>query len=485
MSDMDTAARARPTWTLVLASLGAFITSLDIVVVAMALPAMRTKLHANLADLEWTINAYTLAFACLLLTGAAIGDRFGRRRMYVAGIGLFTAASIAAALSTTAGQLIAFRLVQGVGAAILAPLTLTIIVDAFPPQKRAGAIGVWAGISGLGVAAGPVVGGAVVQGFAWQAIFWLNVPVGIVLALLSATMLRESYGAKQKFDLVGVALAAIALLGLTWAPVRAPDAGWSSGEVIGALVVGVVFLVAFITWERRTAHPMLPVSFFRIRGFVIGNTLSFLQFFSLIGSLFMITQLLQTGLGYGPMAAGLRILPWNLTPAIIAPLAGALAGRVGNKPLILVGMLLQAAGLAWLGAAVQTNVSYTSLVLPLIIAGVGLSMGFPTIAGTVMSSVPPQGMGVASGANRTVTQAGGLFGVAIIAVVFAAHGSYASPASFVHGFKAAMWVAWLAPAIGLLVALLVPARKAPATTVPTSPAPASTQQHAASQPSAG
>jgi EmrB/QacA subfamily drug resistance transporter len=443
-------------WTLVLASFGAFLTALDIVVVAMALPALRDRLHASLAQLDWTINGYTLAFACLMLTGAAMGDRFGRRRMYVAGILVFTLGSVLAALSTSADALIGARLVQGIGAAVLTPLTLTLIVDAFPAHKRGGAIGIWAGIAGLGVAAGPLIGGAIVQGFAWQAIFWLNVPIGLVLALLSARFLRESHGARARFDLVGVALAAVGLLGLTWAPVRAPEAGWSSVEVLGALLIGVVFIGLFIAWERRTDHPMLPLGFFRIRGFVVGNLVSFLQNLSLIGSLFMISQLLQIGLGHEPLAAGLRILPWNLTPMVVSPIAGMLAGRYGNRPFLVLGMGLQAAGLAWLTLAVGGGGGYGSLVLPLIVSGVGLSMGFPTIASTVTGSVPPSGAGVASGVNRTIAQAGALFGVAIISVVFAANGGYGSAMSFMDGFTPAMWVAALVPVAGMIAALFAP-----------------------------
>lgn len=458
----ETQAPARQTWTLILASFGAFITSLDIVVVAMALPAMQADLKATLAELDWTINAYTLVFACLLLTGAAIGDRFGRRRMYIAGIAVFTLGSIGAALSSTAGMLIVSRAVQGVGAAVLAPLTLTLIVDAFPPQKRAGAIGIWAGISGLGVAAGPVVGGAIVQGFAWQAIFWLNVPVGIALMVLSGRFLRESFGGARKFDLAGVILAAISLLGLSWAPVRAPEAGWGSAEVIVALIVGVVFLGLFIAWERRTSHAMLPLAFFKLRGFVVGNVGSFVQWFSLIGSLFLISQLLQIGLGYGPLSAGLRILPWNLTPMVVAPIVGALAGKYGNRPFLVVGMALQAAGSIWLTLAVHPGVGYINLVFPLIVAGVGLSMGFPTIASLVTGAVPPQSAGVASGTNRTIAQAGGLFGIAVISVVFASNGSYLSSAGYVAGFTPAMWVASLVPLVGLIVALFAPQRKAAA-----------------------
>jgi EmrB/QacA subfamily drug resistance transporter len=368
-------ARARPIWTMLLAPVGVFLTSLDIVVVATALPVVRTHLHASLADLEWTINAYNLVLACLLMTGAALGDRFGRRRMFVAGLVVFSLASAAAALSTTSGELIMARVVQGAGAAVVMPLTLTLIIDAFPAARRGAAIGIWGGVSGLGVAAGPVVGGAITEGLSWQWIFWVNVPVGLAVALLSALRLRESRGPRSRLDIVGLVLVGVGVFALTWAPVRAPAAGWASAEVLGALAAGVILLAAFAGWERRTAHPMLPFGYFARRGFAAANAVAFGQQISLIGSLFMISQLLQTGMGYSPLGAGLRILVWNGTLMLVAPLAGALADRVGNRSIMAAGMAVQAAGLGWLAAVVRPGVGYGELVLPLIVAGVGISMG--------------------------------------------------------------------------------------------------------------
>ncbi|GAA4689944.1 MFS transporter [Phytohabitans rumicis] len=446
----------RATWTLVLAAFGAFLTALDVVVVTMALPTIQTQFDASLAELDWIVNAYALSFAALLLIGAALGDRFGRRRMYVVGIVIFTLASVLAALSTNAGMLITARLVQGVGAAVLAPLSLTLIVVAFPPAKLSGAIGIWAGIMGLGVAIGPVVGGAVVQGFAWEAIFWLNVPIGAVVAVLCMMFLTESHGGAQRLDIVGVVLAGLGLLGLAWAPVRAPDAGWGSLEVIGSLAGGAVLMVLFVLWERRSDHAMLPVAYFKIRGFVVANTVSFLQNVSLIGAVFMITQLIQIGLGHDPLSAGARMLPLSLTPLVVSPIAGMLAGRLGDRPFLILSMALHTIGLVWLAIVVQAGVDYVYLVPPFIVAGVGLSMGFPSIAAMVTGSVPPEGQGIASGTQRALAQAGGLFGVAIVSAVFASAGGYGSAQSFIDGFTKAMWVAALVPALGLLVALFAP-----------------------------
>jgi EmrB/QacA subfamily drug resistance transporter len=298
-ADAATAAsRARTGWTLVLASLGAFLAALDVVVVATALPVLRTDLGASLSDLEWTINAYNLVFACLMMTGAALGDRFGRRRMYVVGLLGFAAASTGAALSTTAGELIAARVAQGLGAALLMPLTLTLISDAFPVAKRGAAIGIWGGVSGLGVAVGPVLGGAIVEGAAWQWIFWLNVPVALGVAAASTLRLRESHGPRPQLDLVGQVLVGAGMFALTWAPVRAPSIGWGSAEVVGALAAGALLVAAFLAWERRARHPMLPLAYFRSREFNTANGVIFFQFISLIGSLFFITQLFQIGMGW-------------------------------------------------------------------------------------------------------------------------------------------------------------------------------------------
>ncbi|MDY7090537.1 MAG: MFS transporter [Actinomycetota bacterium] len=470
MINASPAARPRTTWTLVLASFGAFLTALDVVVVAMALPTIQTDLNASLADLDWIVNAYALSFAALLLTGAAVGDRFGRRRMYILGIVIFTLASLLAALSTNSETLIAARLLQGVGAAILAPLSLTLIVVAFPPAKLPGAIGIWAGLMGLGVAIGPVIGGAIVQGFAWEAIFWLNIPIGIVGVVLCRRFLNETYGGAQKLDIVGALLAALALLGLAWGATHAPEAGWGSLEVVASLAGGVLMTVLFVLWERRSLHPMLPLAYFRIRGFVVGNTVSFLQNVSLIGAVFLITQLLQIGLRHDPLSAGLRMLPFSATPLLVSPIAGALAGRLGNRPFMILSMALHSVGLIWLAALVHAGVNYLLLIPPFIVAGIGLSMGFPSIAAAVTGSVPPQGQGMASGVQRSLAQAGGLFGVAAVSVVFASAGGYESVERFFDGFTAAIWVAALVPVVGLVVALFAP-RDTPAAEPAAGPAP--------------
>ncbi|MEV0176011.1 MFS transporter [Streptomyces sp. NPDC050803] len=447
-------------WTVILAGLGALLCSLDIVVVATALPALQADFGASLAELEWTVNAYNLAFACLTLTGAALGDRFGRRRMYVVGLAVFTLASAAAALAGGSDQLIGARVLQGAGAAVLLPLTLTLISEAFPAEKRGVAIGVWGGVTGLGVAAGPVLGGAVTEGLSWQWIFWLNVPIGLAMLPFAARKLQESYGTRPQLDIVGLVLAAVGLTGLAWAPVRAPEAGWGSAEVLTALGVGIVFVAAFLRWEHKGArHPMLPLGHFRSRGFSTANAAAFLLFASLLGALFMITQLFQYGLGYSPLEAGVRILVWNAMPLVVAPIAGALADRFGTRPFMLTGLALQATGLALLAWQVEPGVGYGGLVVPLIIAGVGISMVFPSVANAVTASVPLGEAGVAAGVNNALRELGGVFGVAAAAAVFTTYGGYGSPGEFLDGVGPALWVSAGAAAAGAAVSLFAPSRR--------------------------
>jgi EmrB/QacA subfamily drug resistance transporter len=446
------------TWTVVLASLGVFMTALDTLVVTTSLPALRVDLHASLQSLEWTVNAYNLAFACLLLTGAALGDRFGRRRMYTIGLALFTGASAAAALSPSAGALVAARAVQGVGAAIVMPLTLTLISEAFPVEKRGTAIGLWGGITGLGVAIGPVVGGAVVSGISWHWIFWLNVPVGLALIPVAAARLTESFGPRPHLDVPGLLLAGAGALGITWGLVRANAVGWGSVEVLATLVGGAGLICAFLAWERRAPSPMLPLGLFRDRTFAGANAVSFLMYAGLFGALFLMSQFFQTCLGYSPLGAGIRLLPWSMPPMFIAPIAGALADRYGNRPFMALGLALQASGLAWVALIAAPTVSYVQIGVALTIAGTGTSFCFPTVANAIIGSVPLKEVGVASGANSTIRELGGVFGVALLASVFARPGVYTSHAAFVAGFTPALWVAVGFSAFGVLAALLTAAR---------------------------
>jgi EmrB/QacA subfamily drug resistance transporter len=445
-------------WTLVLASLGLFMVALDTLVVTTALPVLRVDLGASLPDLEWTVNTYNLAFACLLLTGAALGDRFGRRRMFAIGLGVFTTASAAAALSPSVGTLIAARAFQGAGAALVMPLTLTLISAAFPAEKRGAAIGLWGGIAGLAVAAGPVVGGAVVDGISWHWIFWLNVPIGLVLIPLSLARLNESFGPRPQLDLVGLPLAGAGMLGLTWGLVRSSAVGWASAEVILSLAAGAALVAAFLAWERRTRNPMLPLELFRNRGFSAANGVSFFMYAGLFGTVFLMAQFFQNALGYSPLQAGIRLLPWTATPMVIAPLAGGLADRFGNRPFMVLGMIMQAVGLGWVALIASPDIGYLELGIALTIAGVGTSLCFPTVANSVMSSVPPEEAGTASGTNSSLRELGGVFGVAVLAAIFTRQGVYTSPQIFVDGFQPALLAGAALTTVGVAAALLSPGR---------------------------
>jgi EmrB/QacA subfamily drug resistance transporter len=451
-------ARTRPAWTLALTSLGLFMVALDTLVVTTALPVLRLDLGASLEDLEWTVSAYNLAFACFLLTGAALGDRFGRKRMFTLGLAMFTVASAAAALSPSVGALIAARAVQGTAAALVMPLSLTLISAAFPPEKRGAAIGIWGGVAGLAVAAGPVVGGAVVDGINWHWIFWLNVPIGVALVPLSRALLSESLGPRARLDLIGLPLAGAALLGLTWGLVRANTVGWGSGDVVGALLAGACLVGLFVAWEHRAPSPMLPLSLFRARGFSTANAVVFCYAAGLFGALFLMAQFLQTALGHSPLEAGIRMLPWAATPVLIVPVVGRLADRYGNRVFMVLGMGLQAVGLGWVALIAKPDVGYVQFGIALTVAGVGTSMTFPTIANAVIGSVPPSEAGVASGTSSALRAFGGVLGVAVLAAVFTRQGIYESPRVFVEGFQAALWTGAGLTAVGMLAAFLAPGR---------------------------
>ncbi len=452
---------AHQVWTLVLVSLGLFMAALDTLVVTTALPVLRVSLHTGLSELEWTVNAYNLAFACSLLTGAALGDYFGRRRIFCVGLAVFTAASAGSALAPTVGVLIGTRAVQGIGAAMVMPLTLTLISEAFPAEKRGVAIGLWGGIAGLAVAAGPIVGGAVVEGLNWHWIFWLNVPIGLVLIPLAATRLRESFGPRPRLDVIGLLLAGGGLFAITWGLVRSSAVGWASGEVIGALAGGAAIIGLFLRWEHRTRNPMLSLALFRRARFSSANAVSFFMYASLFGAAFLMSQFFQTAQHHSPLQAGLRLLPWTAAPMIVSPIAGKLAERYGNRPFMTVGLLLQGAGLAWIAAIATVHLAFGQLGFALGVAGVGISLVFPTVSTEVLASVPGEEVGIASGTNSALREVGGVFGVAVLASVFARPGAYAFPTVFVHGFSAALWVGAAFSGAGALAAVLGGVRRRP------------------------
>jgi EmrB/QacA subfamily drug resistance transporter len=455
--------RPRAGWTFAIVSVALFMVTLDNLVVSTALPTIRIDLGASLESLEWTVNAYTLAFAVLLLTGAALGDRFGRRRMFGLGIGLFTLSSAAAALAPSTDALVAARAAQGLGAAIVLPLTLTLLSAAVPVEKRGLALGAWSGISGLGVALGPVVGGAVVDGISWHWIFWINVPIGLALVPLSRRFLSESYGPSNRLDLPGIGLAGAGLLAVVYGIVRGEALGWTSPTIVASIGVGLVLVAAFLAWEHRAPAPMLPLRFFRSRAFSATNATSLAMFFGVFGSIFLLSQFFQTTQGLSPLQSGLRVLPWTIMPIFIAPIAGLLSDRIGARPLMATGLALQAIAIAWLASVTTPTVAYSALLVPFVLAGAGMALVFAPAANAVLASVKEEEAGQASGATNAIREVGGTLGVAVLASVFAANGSYASPQAYTDGMTSAIWVGAAVLAAGALIALLVPGKQHTAT----------------------
>ncbi|HEX6520798.1 MAG TPA: DHA2 family efflux MFS transporter permease subunit [Streptosporangiaceae bacterium] len=448
--------RPRLWWTFASTSLALFAFTLDRLVVTTALPAIRADLGAQVAGLEWTVNAYTLSFAVLLLTGGALGDRFGRRRMFTIGVSVFTAGSAAAALAPTIGALVAARALQGVGGALFTPLTLTMLSAVTPPARRGAVLGAWGGIGGLGAALGPLAGGALAGSVGWRAIFWLNVPVGLVLIGLGRLRLAESYGPRRKLDLAGVVLASAGLSGVVWAVIRVGAVGWASPEVSLPLGGGVLLLISFVNWEMRTPAPMLPMRFFRSRVFAAGGLASLMMYSALFGALFLITQLLQTGLGATPLQAGLRTLPAAVMPMLLTPAGGVIADRIGFRPLLICGLAMEAIALGWFAAAATPTVPYGLLVPPLVLVGTGSALFFAPSANAMLSAVAPPEHGQASGAATAIRELAAAFGVAVLGLVFTGHGGYASRADFVSGFVPAMWLAAGLAAAGVLAAAALP-----------------------------
>jgi EmrB/QacA subfamily drug resistance transporter len=448
-------------WVLVLGSVASLMAALDTLVVSTALSTIRRDLDASIEDLEWTVNAYNLSFAVLLITAAAVGDRLGRRRMFAAGLALFTVASAACAVSWDIDVLIAARVVQGAGAALVMTLALALVSAAFPPERRGLAIGILEGVTGLAVASGPLVGGAVADGLAWEAIFWLNVPIGLVAIPLALTRLPESFGPDGSFDLRGVVLVTSGALGVVWALVRGNTAGWDSPEIVGGLVVGAALLIGFVVWEARAPHPMVPLRFFRSRAFSAGNVAIFCTFAALFTAVFFFAQYLQTVLGYGPFDAGLRLLPWTVTLFLCAPVAGALTDRIGERPLMSGGLLLQAIGFGWVALIAAPDLPYGALVPPLVVAGCGVSMAIPAVQSSVVGAVTHLEIGRAAGVNSMMRELGGVFGIAAGVAVFTGMGGYASMADFTDGFAPAIAVAAAISLTGALAGLWLPGRTAP------------------------
>ncbi|MFE4635248.1 DHA2 family efflux MFS transporter permease subunit [Streptomyces sp. NPDC056773] len=456
----DTELRGPTLWALVITGAAGFMAALDNLVVTTALPSIREDLGGKLEDLEWTVNAYTLTFAVLLMFGAALGDRFGRRRLFVAGTAVFTAASAAAALSPGINELIAARAVQGFGAAIMMPLSLTLLTVAAPAARRGTVLGIYGALTGLAVASGPLIGGSLTEHISWQWIFWLNVPVGLALIPLARMRLGESTAPHAKLDLPGTLLISGGFFGIVYGLVNANAHGWTSPSVLTALLVGAALVGGFVRHGFRSADPVLPMRLFRDRGFFGINTAGLLMFVGMFGSIFLLSQFLQGVLGYSPTEAGLRMLPWTAMPMIAAPISGILSDRIGSRPVVVAGLALQAVGLGWFAVILGTEVSYAAQLPPMIISGIGMGLFFAPASNALMSSVAPADQGRAAGANSALREVGGALGVAVLASVFSARGGYQSGQAFTDGTVPALWIGGAAVALAAALALLLPGRVA-------------------------
>jgi EmrB/QacA subfamily drug resistance transporter len=449
--------RTRRGWVLGLTSAAYFMVVLDSLVVITALPRMQRDLHVGLPALQWTVNSYGIAFAAGIITAAALGDRLGRRRVFISGLVLFTLASAACALAPSAAALVAARAVQGLGGAAVLPLSLTILTAAFPVQRRGMIVGVYGGLAGLAVAIGPLVGGVVTEGLDWHWIFWVNVPIGVAASLLSLRLLPESYGAPARLDLLGVTLVSAGAACLVWGLARSGQAGWGNAGTVTALAVGTSLLAAFFWWEGRTPGPMLPLRLLRVRAFAAGNATAFLMTGSTFAAAFFVAQYFQLALGYSPLATGVRLLPWFAAPMLVSPAAGALSDRIGRRPLIACGLLLQAAGFGWVALKASAGAGSLQLVLALLAAGLGISMALPTVPTAILSAVPPSDLGKASGISNMMQRFGAVFAIAIAGSVFAAYGHLGSPAGVTDGFRPALAVAAALSLVGAAAALAIAA----------------------------
>jgi EmrB/QacA subfamily drug resistance transporter len=446
---------AHQRWVLGLTSVASFMVALDLLVVSTALPTIKDDLGASLGEVQWAVTGYGLAFAVLLPAGAALGDRFGRRRVFTIGLALFAAASAGCALSPGVGWLVAARVIQGAGAALVMPLAVALLSSQLPDDRRGRALGLFEGLTGLATIAGPPVGGAAAFLIGWEWVFWINVPIALLMIPLARARLVESRGPDTALDLPGVVLVTGGCFGLVWGLVRGNESGWNSAEVVAPLIVGVLLILLFVGWQRRSVQPMLPLRLFRRRTFSASTVVSMLLYAALYGTVFFLSQFMQIGLGYSALEAGLRLIPWTATLLLVAPTAGALADRFGNRPVLVTGLLLKAVGLGWLAAAASPQTSYLALLIPLLLEGIGTSMAIPVVQSAMLGAVPADDIGKASGVNGISQELGGVFGVAILVALFTAVGSYLSATAFTTGFVVAIGGCAVFAGIAAVVALAV------------------------------
>ena len=420
-------------WTLAAMCFALFMLMLDNTVVNVALPSIQRDLHASLASLEWTVNAYTLTLAVLLVTGGRLGDIFGRRRMFLFGVVVFGLSSLAIGFSPDDTVLVAFRAVQGIGAAFMMPATLSIITQAFPPEQRGTAIGTWAGVSALALAIGPVVGGFLTEDVSWRAIFFINPPIAVIAVAMTLFATRESRDETvgRRIDFAGIGTLTLGLTALVLALVEANTWHWGSARVISLLVVAAIALPAFVIVERRVATPMVDFTFFRTRTYVGANVVAFLISFAMFAQFFFLTLYLQNVLHYTPLETGIRFLPSTVLIIITAPLAGRLADRVGSRPLMTIGLLIVAISLV-IESRLTVHSGYGLLLPGFVLMGLGMGLVMSPMSTAAMNAVDRSKAGAASGVLSMTRMVGSTFGVAVMGALVATIGGSKIDSSLPH-----------------------------------------------------
>jgi EmrB/QacA subfamily drug resistance transporter len=451
----------RKWWTLSAVAFGLFMIMLDNTVVNVALPSIERDLHVSISSLEWVVTAYALTFAALLITGGKLGDLFGRKRIFIVGIAIFTLSSLACGLAPSSGFLIGARAVQGVGAALMNPASLSIITATFPPRERGQAIGIWAGVSAMALAIGPLVGGLIVDNINWNWIFFINVPVGVAGIVVSQLVIRESRDTshEQSIDVPGLVLSSAGLFALSYALIEGNKHGWTSPEILGLFAAALVLLVAFVLVEHFQRLPMLDLSLFRIGSFTGANLVAMLVSLGMFGVFFFVSLYIQNILGFSPTKAGASFLPMTLLIIVVAPLAGKASDRIGSRWLMGTGMTLVGISLL-LYQRVGLHSTFWTLLPAMLLGGVGMAMTMSPMTAAAMGSVPVDKAGVGSGVLNSFRQLGGSLGIALMGAIVASYVTVSprSPAAaqqFVDGLHAALLVSAAITFAAALVAIVL------------------------------
>jgi EmrB/QacA subfamily drug resistance transporter len=447
-------AEANRKWlTLAAVSVGLFMIMLDNTVVNVALPSIQRELESDLSELEWIVTGYALTFASLMLVGGKVADAYGRRRIFVLGIVVFTLASLLCGLATSSEMLIGARVLQGAGAALMNPATLSIIAATFPPRQRGTAIGIWAGVSALALAIGPLVGGLITEHIHWSWIFFVNVPVGVLGIVASFLFIDESRDETHaSLDIPGLTTSAVGLFALTYGLIEANTYGWTSARIVGAFVVSAVSLVSFVVIERRRREPMLPLELFRSGTYAGANLVILLVALAMFGVFFFVSLYMQNVLGYSAVETGAAFLPMTVLIILAAPVAGRTSDRIGSRGLMTAGMLLLAVHLVLL-SRLGLDATFWNLLPAFVVGGIGMGITFTPSAAAATRSVPIEKSGVGAAVLNSARQVGGTMGVAVMGAIIAAEiGGDRTPEAFMRGFERALLVAAGIALVGAVVA---------------------------------